>query len=121
MARSATFSENPPETSGTRRKLWCESDGTEGLIRGGFGRLPVHHLPLAFAFDERAAVQILRDFSLAILLRRGHEPKRDDCGVPVLLNANVLRRVSCLWVAGFRRRSRTHVLHDFRFTAPPAA
>ena len=89
------------------------------LIRTrGFGRLPAHNLPLAFALEEGAAVQILRDFNLPVLLSGGDEPKSNDCGVAVLLNANFFGGVSRLRVAGFWRRRRAHVAHDLSFAAP---
>src|SRR5690349_19987799 len=66
-------------------------------------RLPVHYLPAVVALQERAAVQVVRDRDLALVLRRAHQAQRDDRGRAVLLDADVLGRVDRARVARLRR------------------
>src|SRR5205085_4115884 len=68
------------------------------LLRLGFGwhlgGLPAGRLPFAVAFEKSAGVQIIRDFCLVGLFRRGDETKGDDGGGAVLLDADVFGGVN---------------------------
>src|SRR5207253_11112881 len=95
---------------------------------GHFRRLPAYDLPLAFALQEGAGVQIVCDFGCGRLRGvtrvwldcRRYQTKRDDRRVSILLYANVFGSVSRGRVVRLRCRRRTHVAHDFRLAAPLA-
>src|SRR5690349_6742368 len=74
-------------------------------------RLPVHHLPLAIAFDECAAVEQIGDILRTASLGSCNETKRDDRGVAVLLNADIFSSVNRLRIRWFRGGRRAHVVH----------
>ncbi len=53
------------------------------------GRLPGHHLPFAFALEQRAGVEEIGNFGLTVLRGGANQTKRDDGGVAILLNLDV--------------------------------